>query len=158
MPTAGRPDDARARASDRDPDRAGAKSANRSAKRSSDRRERATTREPDRSDRQSRQETAPAEGKRETRRRTPGLTAREAAAHAALHVQGFTGRQPEGVTSLEHDEGGWRVGIEVVETHRIPDSTDVLAEYQVEVDEEGELLSYHRDRRYYRSRPEESGS
>jgi hypothetical protein len=157
VPADGRPDNARGRASDRDPDRVGA----RSAKRSTDRRERATTREPDRSDRsdrQSRHETAPAEEKRKTRRRTPGLTAREAATHAALHVKGLTGRQPEGVTSLEHDEGGWRVGIEVVETHRIPDSTDVLAEYQVEVDEEGELLSYHRDRRYYRSRPEESGS
>ncbi|MEV6318116.1 gas vesicle protein [Streptomyces sp. NPDC051776] len=87
---------------------------------------------------------------------TRRLTASDAAVQAALHVKTLTGREAEGVTSLEHGEEGWRVGIEVVETHRVPDSTDILAEYRVDVDEEGELLSYHRERRYYRSRPEES--
>jgi hypothetical protein len=88
-------------------------------------------------------------------RRRPAITARKAARCAALHVQELTGEQPEGVTSLEQSEDGWRVGVEVVETHRIPDSTDILAVYRVEVDEEGELVSYHRDRRYYRGRADE---
>jgi hypothetical protein len=70
-------------------------------------------------------------------------------------VEELTGEQPEGVTSLERSEDGWEVGIEVVETHRIPDSTDILAVYRVEVDEEGELVSYHRDRRYYRGRADD---
>ncbi|MEU6079392.1 gas vesicle protein GvpO [Streptomyces sp. NPDC047108] len=93
---------------------------------------------------------------KETTSGTRRLTASDAAVQAALHVTSLTGRQPEGVTSLEHSEEGWRVGIEIVETHRVPDSTDILAEYRVDVDEEGELLSYRRERRYYRSRPEES--
>ncbi|MFC4606831.1 gas vesicle protein GvpO [Streptomyces maoxianensis] len=88
-------------------------------------------------------------------RRRPAITARKAAQYAARHVQDFTGEPPEGVTSLESTEDGWRVGIEVVETHRIPDSTDILAVYRVEVDEEGELVSYRRDRRYYRGRADE---
>jgi hypothetical protein len=70
-------------------------------------------------------------------------------------VQELTGEQAEGVTSLERSEDGWRVGIEVVETHRIPDSTDILAVYRVEVDEEGELVPHHRERRYYRGRADE---
>ncbi|AXI81330.1 gas vesicle protein [Peterkaempfera bronchialis] len=89
------------------------------------------------------------------RRPRTTVTTREAAAHAALHVQTLTGRDPEGVTSLERTEGGWRIGIEVLEAHRIPDSTDILAEYQVEVDGDGELITYHRTRRYYRGRAEE---
>lgn len=88
-------------------------------------------------------------------RRRPGVTARKAAQYAALHVQELTGEPAEGVTSLERSEDGWEVGIEVVETHRIPDSTDILAVYRVDVDEEGELVSYHRDRRYYRGRADD---
>ncbi|MGV9853851.1 gas vesicle protein GvpO [Streptomyces sp. NPDC003442] len=88
------------------------------------------------------------------RPRRPALVARDAARSAARHVQGLTGRTPEGVTSLERTEDGWTIGIEVVETHRIPDSTDILAEYQVELDDRGELVSYHRTERYYRGRAE----
>ncbi|CDR04181.1 gas vesicle protein [Streptomyces iranensis] len=88
------------------------------------------------------------------RPRRPALVARDAARSAARHVQALTGRTPEGVTSLERTEDGWTIGIEVVETHRIPDSTDLLAEYQVELDDRGELVSYRRTERYYRGRAE----
>ncbi|MFS7872185.1 gas vesicle protein GvpO [Streptomyces asiaticus] len=90
----------------------------------------------------------------ERRPRRPALVARDAARSAARHVRGLTGRAPEGVTSLERTEDGWTVGIEVVETHRIPDSTDILAEYRVELDDRGELVSYRRAERYYRGRAE----
>lgn len=89
--------------------------------------------------------------KRAPRRR---VSARGAARSAARHVQELTGRDPEGVTSLERQDDGWLVGIEVVETHRIPDSTDILAVYQVTVGDHGELVSYRRDQRYYRGRSE----
>ena len=56
---------------------------------------------------------------------------------------------------MERHEDGWLIGIEVLETHRIPDSTDILAEYRVEVDEQGGLVSYRRAQRYYRGRSEE---
>jgi gas vesicle protein GvpO len=89
-------------------------------------------------------------------RRRPAVNARKAAQYAASHVAEMTGREPEGVTSLERIDSGWRVGIEVLETHRIPDSTDILAVYRVEIDDEGELLSYRRSQRYYRGHAEES--
>ncbi|GAA3355395.1 hypothetical protein GCM10017744_017770 [Streptomyces antimycoticus] len=88
------------------------------------------------------------------RPRRPALDARDAARRAARHVEGLTGRAAEGVTSLERGKDGWVIGIEVVETHRIPDSTDILAEYQVELDDHGELASYRRTERYYRGRGE----
>ncbi|MBI0299590.1 gas vesicle protein [Streptomyces sp. PRKS01-29] len=88
------------------------------------------------------------------RPRRPALVARDAARSAARHVQGLTGRSPEGVTSLERTRDGWTIGIEIVETHRIPDSTDILAEYRVELDDRGELVSYRRAERYYRGRAE----
>ncbi|GAA0969692.1 gas vesicle protein GvpO [Streptomyces rhizosphaericus] len=94
------------------------------------------------------------EPERERRPRRPALVARDAARSAARHVRGLTGRAPEGVTSLERTEDGWTIGIEVVETHRIPDSTDILAEYRVELDDRGELVSYRRTERYYRGRAE----
>jgi hypothetical protein len=62
------------------------------------------------------------------------------------------GRQPEGVVSLERTDSGWRVGIEVLELRRIPDTADVLAEYEVDADERGDLLSYRRVARYARGR------
>lgn len=92
---------------------------------------------------------------RPTRRRTaPSIDARHAAAAAAGYVQELTGTQPEGLTSLDHTDDGWRVGVEVLESRRIPDSTDILAEYQVDLDRGGDLVSYRRERRYHRGRVE----
>jgi hypothetical protein len=60
------------------------------------------------------------------------------------------GRAPEGVVSLERTEDGWRFGIEVVETRRIPDTADIIAEYEVDSDRRGRLIGYRRARRYAR--------
>jgi hypothetical protein len=109
------------------------------------------------------QETAPTEGASPGRaapgRASPGheqehdgnaVAAPAAARRAARYVAEFTGRHPESVISLERDDGGWRVGVEVVETHRIPDTTDVLAIYEVCLDGGGGLVAYQRTRRYAR--------
>ncbi|MFC5952497.1 gas vesicle protein GvpO [Pseudonocardia lutea] len=72
------------------------------------------------------------------------------ARRAAEHVRVLTGRRPETVVSIEPRDGDWCVGIEVVETHRIPDSADILAIYEVLVQADGDLLSYRRTRRYTR--------
>nr|WNW42240.1 gas vesicle protein [Streptomyces sp. Li-HN-5-13] len=80
------------------------------------------------------------------------LGAAEAAGRAAAQVRAMTGRSPEGVTSVERTEDGWRIGVEVVESHRIPDSTDILAVYRVDLDHDGDLLAYRRESRYPRGR------
>jgi hypothetical protein len=87
-------------------------------------------------------------GRAETGRRP---TAGKAARLAAGYVAEMTGREPEGITSLEPaEDGGWMIGVEIVETHRIPDSTDILAVYEAELDAEGELVAYRRVKRYSR--------
>lgn len=75
------------------------------------------------------------------------------AAGAAQQLLALTGREAEGVTGLERTEDGWRVEVEVVEVRRIPDTTDVLALYEVTLDEDGELEGYRRLRRYGRGSP-----
>jgi Gas vesicle synthesis protein GvpO len=76
---------------------------------------------------------------------------------AVEQVGSLTGRPIEGVLGVRRngEEGGWRVTLEVVELRRIPDSTDVMAAYEVEVDDDGDLREYRRTRRYYRSQVEE---
>ncbi|TMQ86253.1 gas vesicle protein [Actinomadura soli] len=83
------------------------------------------------------------------------LSASEAALRAAEHVTAMTGRCAECVVGVERaGEDGWRVTVEVVETRRIPDSADILAVYDAEVDADGELVAYRRARRYSRGRVE----
>ncbi len=80
------------------------------------------------------------------------IGARAAARAAVEQIAEMTGRAPEGVTFVRKQEDSWMVGVEVVETERIPDSSDVLAVYEAELDDEAELMSYQRVRRYPRGR------
>jgi len=93
---------------------------------------------------------------REPRRQAPRASAPKrasasrVAAEAARQLLELTGRASEGVTGLERTDDGWTVQVEVVEVRRIPETTDVLALYDIEVDEDGELLGYRRVSRYSR--------
>lgn len=80
----------------------------------------------------------------------PPLTAREAATAAIEHLVELTSKSVEGVTSVEPTEDGRLVEIEVLEDRRIPSSSDMLALYEVEIDDDGNLLAYRRTRRYAR--------
>ncbi len=72
------------------------------------------------------------------------------AAEASRQLLQLTGRAAEGVTGLERTDDGWKVQVEVVEVRRIPDTTDVLAVYEIDVDSDGDLEGYRRLRRYTR--------
>lgn len=80
------------------------------------------------------------------------MPAGEAGQQGLQRITELTGKEPEGVTGVEPSDDGWRVTVDVVEDHRIPSSTDLLATYQVELDADGELLSYRRLRRFARGR------
>lgn len=55
------------------------------------------------------------------------LPAAEAAREGLRLITTLAGREPQGVVSLESTDEGWRVGVEVVEDHRIPASTTCSA-------------------------------
>lgn len=88
---------------------------------------------------------------RPRRRRTRRPDAAAIARAAAAELAALTGRRPETVISIEpSDDDGWQVGIEVVETRRIPESADILATYEMHLDAAGALSSYRRTCRYTR--------
>ncbi|WP_037936224.1 gas vesicle protein GvpO [Streptosporangium roseum] len=89
-----------------------------------------------------------------TRRRA--LSAVTAGRVGLRHIAELTGREAEGVVFVQPEQDGWRVGIEVVEDRRIPSSGDTLALYEIDLDREGDLLSYRRTRRYKRGRGDDS--
>ena len=79
------------------------------------------------------------------------VSATTVGAAAVRQLAELAGRDVEGVTSLaKNDDGGWQVEVEVVESRRIPDTTDLMALYEVQVDTDGHLTSYRRLRRYSR--------
>lgn len=77
-------------------------------------------------------------------------TGRRLALGAVDQLAELTGHSVEGVVGLERSDDGWTVGVEVLELRRIPNTTDVMAVYEVSLDEEGELAGYQRVRRYTR--------
>jgi hypothetical protein len=89
-------------------------------------------------------------GERGNGQRPRRLSAADAAHAAIAQIGDLTGHDVEGVISVERNDDGWRVGVEVVESHRIPDSADILAIYEVDLDADGELVSYRRTERYSR--------
>ena len=79
------------------------------------------------------------------------VSATTAARRAAEAVAELTGHDVETVISIDPSDDGCKIGVEVVETRRIPDSADILASYEVQLDSGGDLVSYRRTHRYARS-------
>jgi hypothetical protein len=77
---------------------------------------------------------------------------------ARQYIAEMTERQPVQMTSVSPTEDGWLVEVEVIEDRRIPTSSDILALYEVELDANGELLAYHRIRRYLRGQTANGGN
>jgi hypothetical protein len=73
---------------------------------------------------------------------------------ARHHVQGLTGKSAEAVVGLEKEEDCWKVLVDIVELRRIPNTTDVLATYEVALDDGGDLLGCRRLHRYVRGSAE----
>lgn len=68
----------------------------------------------------------------------------------AQQLVDLTGKEFEGVVGIAKNDDGWTIQVEVLEMRRIPTTTDVLAVYEVTVDQSGELVGYRRVDRYVR--------
>jgi hypothetical protein len=106
----------------------------------------------------------PENGKREERSRAGREPPRgagsdefgEIATQARELLRSVRGVEAESVSGIGRTpSNGWKVTLEVVELERIPESTDVLASYEVELDRDGDFLGFSRGRRYNRSQAED---
>jgi hypothetical protein len=78
------------------------------------------------------------------------------AVQARKQLAEITGMEAESVSSLRQDEdGGWTLIVEMLELSRVPSTDDVIGSYEVQLDEDGELIEYRRIRRYPRSKADE---
>jgi Gas vesicle synthesis protein GvpO len=83
------------------------------------------------------------------------LSAGELSQAALTTVQELTGYAPEAVTGLEWDGDSWQVTVDVLEVSRIPNTTDVLGSYVVQLDDKGTLRGLRRARRFQRGHASE---
>ena len=81
------------------------------------------------------------------------LSARELGQAAMATVSELSGHQPESLSGLEWDGDSWCVRVDVVEMARIPRTADVLATYEVRLDDYGTLRGYRRVMRFTRGGP-----
>jgi Gas vesicle synthesis protein GvpO len=77
--------------------------------------------------------------------------ATETVQRARQQLAALLERPVESISGFERTHDGWLVTLEVVEVSRIPESTDVLASYELELDDDRNLRRYARVRRYNRS-------
>ena len=75
--------------------------------------------------------------------------------HARRELEALVGTAPESVSGIDYRDGRWTVLLEVVEVARIPNTTDVLATYELTLDDERRVIGVTRTRRYRRSQVDE---
>ncbi|MGW1229184.1 gas vesicle protein GvpO [Streptomyces sp. NPDC002530] len=78
-----------------------------------------------------------------------------AARAACENLEALIQHPTEGVSAVRSSDDGWCVVVDVLEVPRIPDTTSLLASYEVQLDRSGELLEYRRVRRYRRGAADE---
>ncbi|MEU2232542.1 gas vesicle protein [Streptomyces vietnamensis] len=81
----------------------------------------------------------------------------EAMRNAIEQLTELLGRSPESVSALKPTENGWTAQVEVLEIERIPETTSVLASYEVALSADGQLLGYERGKRYTRAQVDQNG-
>jgi len=104
-------------------------------------------------------------GKRSSAQRSSGggtrngsrgsLSAIEAVRSARRSLAELLGRPVEGVLGVDRDHGNWIVTAQVVELERVPNTMDVLGDYEAVLDKNGEVVGYHRTHRYRRGQVDE---
>ena len=70
-------------------------------------------------------------------------------------LEALVGCPAEGVTAISRVDGGWTAMVDVLEVARVPETTDVLASYEVTFDGDGEVTGYRRTGRFLRSQVED---
>ena len=83
------------------------------------------------------------------------LSARDLTRAARATVEELTGYKPEAVSAMQWDGETWLITVDALELPRVPNTTDVMGSYVVQLDDRGGLLGYKRERRFLRGHAEE---
>ncbi|WP_227373845.1 gas vesicle protein GvpO, halophile-type [Haladaptatus halobius] len=67
----------------------------------------------------------------------------------------LVGRPLDGIIEITEDDDGWEVGVEMVERSAIPDTQDILGQYEVSLSESGDVTGYRLKERYRRGDEQE---
>ena len=83
---------------------------------------------------------------------------KELAERAKTQLAEITGLKPITVTGASRDEQGWHIALDMLEMSRIPNSTDVLGDYEVLLDDNGNMLKFERKQTRLRGEPMEEAA
>lgn len=67
----------------------------------------------------------------------------------------LVGHELDSVTEISERDGAWRAVVDVVERPSIPDTQDILARYEIDLDESGSITGFRRLDRYRRGETSE---
>jgi hypothetical protein len=76
----------------------------------------------------------------------------EAISAARQMIGELTGLRIDTVAGVRPHEQGWMITLVLIESKGVPDSRDLLATYEIQLDPTGDLISYQRTDRYLRGR------
>ncbi len=82
---------------------------------------------------------------------SPALGGREVR-DAVRDLADDLGWQSEAVSGLRRTADGWTATVDVVETSRVPSTTDVIGVYEIDLDEQADMLGFRRLRHDIRGR------
>lgn len=74
------------------------------------------------------------------------MEASEVAEVAQKELAKLTKLDPSGIKGISRDEEGWHATVEMIEKKSIPDAMDLLALYEVTLDDEGSVVKFERGR------------
>ena len=83
------------------------------------------------------------------------LAMTDVAERAKRQLAEVTGFQPVAAVASYRDAKGWHVSVDMLEMARLPDSTDLLGTYVVELDQEGSMVRFEKKRSRLRGQPYE---
>ena len=63
---------------------------------------------------------------------------------ASREMKEITGLDHSTTLGIDRDNSNWKVTLELVEKHSIPDQMDILGIYEIFFDEDGNLVSFKR--------------
>jgi len=78
------------------------------------------------------------------------MTMAELIQRTKQQMEAITGLSPETVSRLDRAESGWSLGIDMLEHSSIPRTHDLLASFEVTLDEAGNIQRWRRTGRFVR--------